>query len=101
MEVVEARGYIMALMVFMQNIHVINCRSERQSAFNVSFKTNPLILFTIVGSIILQIIVMEVGSLSKFLQASTVPYLHMIYLFGFASIVFVVMEIYKLIKYRN
>lgn len=101
MEVSLARGYIMALMVFMQNIHVINCRSERQSAFNVSFKTNPLILVTIVGSIILQIIVMEVPLLSKFLQASTVPYLHMLYLFGFAAIVFIVMEVYKLIRYRE
>ena len=101
MEISLARGYIMALMVFMQNIHVINCRSERQSAFNISLKTNPLIVFTIVGSIILQIIVMEVPVLSKFLQASTVPYLHMIYLFGFSLIVFVVMEVYKLVKYKD
>ena len=101
MEISLARGYIMALMVFMQNIHVINCRSERQSAFNISLKTNPLIVFTIVGSIILQIIVMEVPVLSKFLQASTVPYLHMIYLFGFSLIVFVVMEVYKLVKYKE
>jgi len=101
MEISLARGYIMALMVFMQNIHVINCRSERQSAFNISIKSNSLIVFTIVGSIILQIIVMEVPILSEFLQASTVPYLHMIYLFGFSLIVFVVMEVYKLIKYKE
>ena len=101
MDVTLARGYIMALMVFMQNIHVINCRSERQSAFNISIKSNPLIIATIVGSIILQIIVMEVPVLSKFLQASTVPYIHMIYLFAFALIVFIVMEIYKLIRYRD
>lgn len=101
MEISLARGYIMALMVFMQNIHVINCRSERQSAFNISIKSNPLIIFTIIGSIILQIIVMEVPVLSKFLQASTVPYIHMIYLFGFSLIVFVVMETYKLIKYKE
>lgn len=101
MEIAHARGYILALMVFMQNVHVINCRSEKKSAFNLSFKTNPLILFTIISSIILQVIVMEVPILSEFLQAYTIPYGHLIYLFGFSLIVFVVMEIYKLIRYNN
>ena len=91
----------MVLMVFMQNIHVFNCRSEHYSAFNISLKSNPLIIFTIIGSIILQIIVMEVPVLSQFLQTTTVPYLHMIYLFAFALIVFIVMEVYKLIRYKN
>ena len=38
MEVAHARGYIMALMVFIQNIHVLNCRSEKHSTFKMSFK---------------------------------------------------------------
>ena len=45
MDVEIARGYIMLLMVFMQNIHVFNCRSEKQSAFKVPIKKNKLILF--------------------------------------------------------
>ena len=101
MDINLARGYIMVLMVFMQNIHVLNCRSEKQSVFNLSFKTNPLIIFTIIGSIILQIIVMEVPFLSKFLQAEVIPYSHMIMLMGFALIILIVMEIYKLFKYRK
>ena len=36
-EVAHARGYILALMVFMQNIHVLNCRSEEKSVFKISF----------------------------------------------------------------
>ena len=36
MDVSLARGYIMVLMVFMQNIHVLNCRSEKQSVFKLS-----------------------------------------------------------------
>lgn len=101
LEVETARGYIMALMVFMQNIHVINCRSERHSAFNISIKSNPMIIFTILGSIILQIIVMETSFLSEFLQVSVVPYMHLIYLFATALIVFIVMEVYKLIRYKD
>lgn len=55
-----ARGYTMALMVFLQNIHVLNCCSETNSIFKRDFKSNKLVLVTIVSSIILQIIIMEV-----------------------------------------
>ena len=51
-EVAHARGYILALMVFMQNIHVLNCRSEEKSVFKNGFKDNPFVLITIVLTII-------------------------------------------------
>ena len=96
-----ARGYIMILMVFIQNIHVFNCRSETDSAFSISLRSNPLIVFTVFGSILLQIIVMEVPALSKFLKAPTIPYLHMFVLLFFALNVLIVMELYKMIKKRK
>ncbi len=101
MEVSLARGYIMVLMVFMQNIHVFNCRSEKQSAFKMSIKDNPLIVFSIVVAIILQIIIMEVPILSHFLQTSTVPITDMLILLMISSIILFVMELYKMIRYRN
>ena len=101
MDVSIARGYIMVLMVFMHNMHVLNCRSEKQSTFNISIKSNPLIIVTIVSSIILQIIVMETPILSKFLQTSTVPIPHMIILFILSTIILLIMETYKNIKYKN
>lgn len=96
-----ARGYIMALMVFIQNIHVFNCRSEKKSAFTVSLKNNPVILIAIFGSIFLQILVMEIPTLSEFLKTSAIPYNHMFLLLGMSFTVLIVMEIYKLIKYRK
>ncbi len=90
-----SRGYIMALMVFIQNIHVFNCRSEHNSAFSIPIKNNKLIVCGVAGSILLQIIVMEVPILSKFLQTSSVPWFHVIYLFLIALSVLVIMEIYK------
>ena len=98
MDVRLARGYVLALMVFIQNIHVINCRSERKSIFENSFKKNPFVLFTIVGSILLQIIVMEVPFLSNFLQTSQIPYLHLLILLLVALPILTVMEIYKHLK---
>ncbi len=93
-----ARGYIMVLMVFMQNMHVLNCRSEKNSVFKVSLKSNPLIIFSIVSAIILQIIVSEVPLLSRLLQTSSVPILHMIILFIISTLIIVIMEIYKIIE---
>lgn len=98
MEISSARGYIMALMVFVQNIHVFNCRSEKTSAFKVSVKTNKFILFAIVSSIILQVIVMEVPFLSKFLQTTSIPFIHLASLFFLSTLVLIIMEFYKKIK---
>lgn len=98
MDVGVARGYIMALMVFIQNIHVFNCRSEKASAFHISLTSNKLILYGVLVSVGLQLIVMEVNVFSKFLQTTTVPVLHMIYLIMVGFLVLMVMEIYKRIQ---
>ena len=100
-EIHLARGYIMVLMVFLQNMHVLNCRSEKTSIFKLSIKTNPLIIVTIIGAIILQVIVMEVPFLSNFLNTTTVPITHMIILFLASTIIILVMEIFKAIKNRK
>ena len=98
MEVSTARGYIMALMVFMQNMHVLNCRSETLSVFKNPIKNNVLIIFSIVGSILLQIIVMEVDVLSRFLQTTPIPVGHMIMLFIVSMPIVFIMEMFKEIK---
>ena len=101
LELTLARGYIMLLMVFIQNIHVFNCRSEEESAFNIPLKNNPLIVLTAFGSIFLQIIVMEIPSLSKYLKASPIPYPHVFVLLLFGMIILLVMEMYKVIRYSK
>ncbi|MBQ2873204.1 MAG: HAD-IC family P-type ATPase [Bacilli bacterium] len=101
MDITIARGYIMALMVFIQNIHVFNCRSEKQSAFTISLKSNKLIFFAFVSSIILQIIVMEVPIISQFLQTVSLPFTHLLCLFSIATIVLLLMEMYKMIRFRK
>lgn len=94
-DVAVARGYVMALMVFIQNIHVLNCRSEKESTFHISFRSNPLILVAILSSIILQIIIMEVDVLSKYLQTVSIPVVDMLWLLSISCIILIIMEIYK------
>ena len=101
LDVEMARGYVMLLMVFMQNIHVLNCRSEHRSALKISLKSNPLVIFSILSAVVLQIIMMEVPVLSKFLQTSPIPILDIIILFAISILVFIIMEIYKKIRYKD
>lgn len=101
MDAAVARGYIMLLMVFIQNIHVLNCRSEDQSAFRVPIKNNPLVIFSIALAIILQIIMMEIPVLSQFLQTKTMPILDIMFLFILSLIILIVMEVYKKLSKRS
>ncbi len=101
MPVDAARGYIVALMIIIQNIHAFNCRSEKQSAFKIPFSSNYIFLFGILGSVILGLVIMEVGPLAKVLKTSSIPILHLGILLLIGLVIFIVMEIYKKIKYHN
>ena len=96
-----ARGYIVTLMVFIQNMHVLNCRSEKSSILQVPIKSNPLIIFSIVSAIFLQVLFSEVPFLSKFLQTTSIPITHMLILFVISTTIIFIMEIYKYLKRKS
>ena len=95
-----ARTYIMTLMVFMQNIHVLNCRSEKRSTFKVPFD-NKFLALSIIGALILQIIVMKFDIFAKFLQITDIPTSHLLGLFIMSIPLLLIMEIYKKIIYNK
>lgn len=97
MDVNIARGYIMALMVFVQNIHAFNCRSEKKSAFSVPLSNNYFIVIGVASTIILQIIVMELPVLSHLLQTDSIPILHLMTLFGISLVILFAVELYKMV----
>ena len=94
-DLVYARSVTMMLMVFIQNINVLNCRSEKKSIFATSLKSNPLLIVTIVGSILLQIILAEVDITAKFLSVQPISWLIIFEIFGLSLIIIVVFELYK------
>ncbi len=100
MDLSLARGYIMALMVFMQNIHVINCRSEKQSLLKTNPFANIFVIIAIVSSIGLQLLIMHVPLFSHILKTEPIDFYHMIILFLVALPILMVMEFYKWIKRR-
>ena len=97
-----ARSYIMTMMVFIQNIHVLNCRSEKKSTFSIPLKNNYFVPFSIVFSISLHLVMMHIPTLAKFLQITPIPFMHLIVLFISALTVLFVIEIYKkMINYKK
>lgn len=99
-DMLMARSIVMMLMVFIQNIHVLNCRSEKNSVFTTSLLTNKFVIITIIGSIILQFIVTETPFIAKLLSITTLPLPYVFIIFAIALIIIIVAEIYKAI-YRK
>ena len=96
-DLVVARSLVMALMVFLQNCHAINCRSEKQSLSKIPYNTNWFFVVSVLGSIGLQVLFMEIPFLSQLLDLTTVPYLTLLMLLAVSLIIVVAGEIYKAI----
>lgn len=99
MPIDNARGYIILLMVFMQNFHVFNCRSEEKSAFKIPLKNNYFIVVAIIAVLVLQMIVSEVPMLSSLLKTQTIPWNHALILAFLSMPIIFVMDAYK--KYKR
>lgn len=97
-DILLARSVIMMLMVFIQNIHVLNCRSESESIFKTPLKTNPLVTNVILGSILLQLIVTEIPFLANKLSITDIPFKNIIVIFLLSLLIIAVGEISKLIR---
>ena len=100
METSLARGYVMALMIIIQNIHAFNCRSEKKSTFTIPVGSNPIFIVGVIGSVLLGLAVMEIPFLSVFLKTHSIPFVHLEMLFLLGTIIFIVMELYKLFRYH-
>lgn len=96
-----ARAIIMMLMVFIQNINVLNCRSEKRSVFKESLKDNPLVICTIIFSIALQLIMAEIPLTATFLKVVPLPLITIINIFFLSLIIILVFEVYKLIHNKK
>ena len=92
-----ARTIIVMLMVFIQNINVLNCRSEKTSVFKKSLLSNQILIITIIGSILLQIIVSKITPLANFLKITPLSFSVIIKLLPISLIIILVFEVYKII----
>ena len=91
-----SRSLVMTLMVFLQNWHAFNCKSEKRSIFTINPFTNWFFALSSLGSIGLQVLFMEVESLSHLLDLVTIPYSTMFMLLGVSFLIIGLCEILKI-----
>lgn len=103
MELELARTIVMTLMVFLQNWHTLNCKSETESIFKINIFQNPLVFISIAIAIGLQFLIVEVPAISTALGLTSIPLSAVFAMLGIALIILVVMEIYKFFirRYRR
>lgn len=101
LDLIQARSYILLLMVFIQNIHCFNCRSERLSIFKKPLKENKMLLYSIIIVLLIQFIVVENSVLSSILGTSPLPITHILLLLLLATPITLVSEIFKYFERRK
>lgn len=101
MDEVHARNLVLLSMVFMQNLHVFNCRSESISAFKVPLKRNIIIVFGVMVAQGIHILSMHIPFMQNILRVEPVTFVEWLYILLLALPVIIVMEIYKMFNKKH
>ena len=98
MDIKLSRSYLLLFVVFIQNLHAFNCRSESKSLFKISFKNNYIIYMGIGFTLTIQLLVSNIPYLSHLLHLEALPPKLIIFDLLCAIPIILVMEIYKIIN---
>lgn len=91
----SARNLTLLLMVFMQNFHVFNSRSERISAFKVPLKNNIILIFGVLLAQGIHIISMQIPFMQKALNIEPISSKEWVLVLLLAIPIILIMELYK------
>lgn len=93
--IVLTRTYLLSLMVFMENIQIFNCRSEKKSMFKISGYNNRFLIFSIIITSLIQLFIIRVEKIASFFKLTTISIENAGLLFLFTIPLIIVMELYK------
>jgi Ca2+-transporting ATPase len=96
----DARDRLLLLFVLMQNFHAFNCRSEYDSVFKVPLSRNYVLVFGVLVATGLHILAMHVPVMQRILQVAPIRFDEWLIPFVMASVMLVVMEIFKFFRRR-
>lgn len=96
-----SRNLVLILMVFFQNLHLFNCRSEKKSFLKISLRKNLILLFGVLLAQGVHIFATYNSFMQKVLKVSPIDIKQWLVLLVLASSVLWGMEIFKLIINRN
>jgi magnesium-transporting ATPase (P-type) len=91
----EARTWLVLLVVFMQNIQVLNSRSEIRSVFQVSVGANPLLMGGVVLAQLVHFFAMHLPFMQALLHLEPISFSAWFVVLLIALPVLLVMEVYK------
>lgn len=97
----HARDLILLLMVFMQNFHVFNARSERTSAFKVPLNRNRLLVFGVLLAQGLHILSMQLPFMQKVLKIEPISFNEWLIVLVLAIPILISMEVYKFVNKKT
>ncbi|MBD3242108.1 MAG: HAD-IC family P-type ATPase [Chitinivibrionales bacterium] len=97
----QARNYLLLLMVLFENYHVLNCRSESESAFRIPLRNNPILVLGVVAALGIHIASFYIPFLQRVLGTEPVTPSRFFILLALASTVLIASEIFKLIYRRR
>jgi magnesium-transporting ATPase (P-type) len=96
----SARSVLVLLMVLLENFHALNCRSEYRSLFKIPFKNNYYLIFGILAAQGIHILAMMTPFMQDMLSIGPVDFMTWAVLLGLASLIVLVMELFKYFKFR-
>ncbi len=91
----QARNLLLLLMVLFENVHAVNARSERLSAFAVPFRANPFLILAILGAQGIHVAAMYLPGLRDVLAMQPISLQDWLLVAAVASSLFLVMELRK------
>lgn len=97
MEEENARNLVLLLMVFLQNFHIFNCRSERKSTFKISIAKNYWLIILVLSAQAVHISSMYIPFMQELLRIAPISLSEWITVFILAIPIVLAMEIFKLI----
>lgn len=99
--VTAARNGLLLLMVLFEMVHLGNCRSEKQSVFQISPLSSPILLIGTVIAFVIHVIMMywPVGNTLLATEAVDMPTWGI--MFGLSLSVLVAIEVHKLMRFRT
>ena len=97
----QARSYILLLMVFLQNVQVLNCRSELTSVFKIPFKNNRFIVIGVVTTLLLQLFILTIPIFREALHLYSISIPQLLFFIPFILLLITIMELFKWIERKK
>lgn len=73
LDITLVRSYLLTFMVFLENIQIFNCRSERISMFKISGNNNRFLIISIILTMCIQTIIVRIPETAGFFGLITIP----------------------------